>query len=96
MGKVYKNQTRLKIELTVDGDVSGATCLIKYIKPDKTEDNFIATIDNPVLGIISYTITSADDIDQAGTWIFWAYITYTDSKVIMGEAVKVIIYNEGE
>ncbi len=96
MGKVYVNQTKLKIELLVSADITNTTCTIKFIKPDKTEGYFDATIDDATTGLISYTISDATDIDQAGRWTFWAYVIYADLKVIAGESSLVEIYEQGK
>jgi len=96
MGKVYVGQTAAQITATVDQDVTGGTCLIKYKKPDGTTGSFAATIITAATGVIRYVIASADDLDQAGKWKFWAYVTFTDGTVAAGEPYKRIIYNQGE
>ncbi len=93
MGKVYKGQTALTITATVGQDVTSATCLIKYKKPDETLGSFAATIITAVTGVIRYTITSASDIDQAGNWVFWTQVTFSDGTIANGEEYVVTIYD---
>ena len=69
MGKVYKNQTALTLIATLGQDITGASSLlIKYIKPDFTTGSFVATSTDDTNGIIEYTISDEDDLDQVGIW----------------------------
>lgn len=96
MGKIYVGQTALKIEALTYTDLTDATAqVIKYKKPDATLGSFIATITDAKAGIIEYDVTSADDLDQAGEWTFWAYITF-GGDVVPGEPEILEIFNEGE
>ena len=95
MGKIYVNQTALTIELDTNEDITGSTCLIKYRKPSGTEGSWSATITDATNGIIEYEV-SADDIDEAGRWVFWAYVTFSNGTKLPGEAVIEEIYEEGE
>ena len=96
MGKIYVGQTALTLTATVDQDVTGATCLIKYKKPDGTTGSFSATIVTAATGEIKYVVTSSSDIDQAGRWTFWGYVTFADTKVAAGESYKLMVYAEGD
>jgi len=97
MGKLYAGQTKLRIRLTVGQDITGATVLVKYRKPDGTEGSFVGVPEDVALGIFYYDIdVSGDDIPTAdyGEWMFWAYITYADGKVAPGEAIWEHFYEE--
>jgi len=96
MGKVYVGQTALTITATVSQDITGGTCLIKYKKPDGTTGSFPATIVTAATGVMSYTPVDEDDIDQAGNWTFWGYVTFADGSVAAGEPYKIKIYEEGK
>ena len=96
MGKIYKNQTALKLTTTVSQDISGAACLIKYRKPSGVTGSFSAAIEDAATGVFSYTVTSANDIDESGKWRFWGYVTFRGGKVAPGEVYKKQVYNEGE
>ena len=97
MGKIYVGQTRLRITLETKADLTDADVFeIKYIKPDATEGSWTATCDDLPGGEI-YTTT----LDVAGTWRFWAYITWSGSsaaedEVVPGETFELRVYNEGE
>ena len=93
---IYKNQSSLRIKLTTDVAITGALVRqIKYIKPDGSSGNWAATSEDDLTGIIYYDL-EAGDLDQSGTWYFWAYITFSDGRSAPGEAVKVKVYDEGE
>lgn len=97
MGKVYINQTLLRLILLTEADLTNTTGLeIKYIKPDsdKTEGSFVASSSDKPKGEIYYDFQSGD-IDVAGIWKFWTYVTFTTGSV-PGEAVEIRFYNEGE
>jgi len=95
MGRIYKNQTALKIVATVGQNITGATIKqIKYKKPDGTIGAFTAVSSNDSRGVLEYTVSSADDIDQAGMWKLWGYVTFSDGKSAPGEAYQVRVYEE--
>jgi len=96
MGKIYVGQTALTLTATVDQDVTGGTCLLKYKKPDGTTGSLPATIVTAATGVIEYEILLAKDIDQAGVWTFWGYVTFADTKVAAGESYKLMVYAEGD
>lgn len=96
MGAIFKNQTKLDITLNILSDISDVvTALIKFTKPNGVRGEFVATIDTGEQ-TISYTITSEDDIDINGIWVFWAHLTYTNGDVIAGEASDQMVNLEGQ
>ena len=97
MGQIFVNQTNLDIEVTVQQDITGATeTLIKFIKPSDKEGQFVATILDPLIGKIKYSIVDATDIDEYGEWIFWGFITFADGKKAAGEPFQLKVFEEGE
>lgn len=96
MGKIYVGQTALIITATVKQNITGATCAIRYKKPNKATGSFAATITDATNGVITYTVTSANDIDMAGVWTFWAYVIFSDGREAAGESVTRKIYEEGK
>jgi hypothetical protein len=97
MGKIYVNQTALDIEATTGVDVTGAiSLLIKYEKPDGvTTGSFEAIATDEANGVIQYSVTSSEDIDQSGLWCFWAYVVFADGSYAAGEVYRERIYIEG-
>lgn len=96
MGKIYVGQTALVITVGVRCNITGATCTIKYKKPNGARGEFAATIVNATTGVIRYTVSSSSDIDQAGLWSLWAYVVFSDGTVAAGESCRIKIYKEGE
>jgi hypothetical protein len=95
MGKVYVGQTAFTLQLITGIDLTEAeTVEIKYQKPDGTVDSWDAEVLDTINGIIQYKTTEETDLDQAGAWHFWAYITFADSTVAPGEPKRLTIYNE--
>jgi len=98
MGKIYLNQSSLRIQLTTNVDITGATAqVIKYKKPDtdETEGEWTALIEADGDGIIYYDLTGTE-LDVAGTWTLWAFVTFSDARTAPGEPVKVTVHTEGE
>lgn len=96
MGKFYVGQTALTIERTVGQDVTGATCKIKYKKPNGDTGSWDAEIVTAAIGVIKYEIADASDIDMAGDWTVWAYVTFADGNSAPGETTIITFYNEGD
>jgi hypothetical protein len=96
MGKVYVNQTSLRLKLTTSVDITDTPTLqIKYIKPDGvTTGTWTATAWDETNGII-YHDFSTDELDTAGRWIVWAYVVFDDGRAAPGEPYKFRVYEEG-
>lgn len=93
MSKIYLLQSNLTISLNTGIALANVDeALIKYIKPDGTEGQWTATV---VDSKIEYNI-AAGNIDQIGEWTVWVNITFTNTKVSVGEPAKLIVYKEGE
>jgi hypothetical protein len=96
MGKIYLNQDSLRIQLTTGVDITGATTTkIKYKKPSEATGDWDATVEDVGAGSIYYDLTGTE-LDEVGTWTFWAYVTFADTRSAPGEPVKVTVYTEGE
>ncbi len=96
MGRIYRNQSSLKITVKTYIDLTGAEeCLIKYRKPDGTEASFPGTIEDKEGGILSYEIKPGE-IDISGWWRFWAFVTFIGGRTAPGKMRKVFVWEEGE
>lgn len=97
MGKIFVGQTKLSIVRTLGIDITNHTSpLIKYIKPSGETGQFVATVTAVLTGELTYVIQSATDLDQYGTWRFWAHTTDNGGKVIAGEPSRLVVFIEGE
>lgn len=97
MGKIFKGQTKLKITLDLEQNITGAKqTLIKYKKPNGTEGQWTATVEDAVLGILSYEPASELILDQSGPWVIWGWVEFSDDRVAAGEPVTLQINAEGK
>ena len=69
MASVFVGTVGLKIKVLLSIDISAAGAVkIHYVKPDDTEGEWDAVIEDSGNGLISYTTTDAADLDLPGTW----------------------------
>jgi hypothetical protein len=95
MNRIYAGQSALRITLKTFTDLEGIeTAIIKYRKPDGTAGSFPAGVSDSGKGIIFHECIEGE-IDLAGWWAFWAFITFADGRTAAGEAAKVFVWNEG-
>jgi hypothetical protein len=95
MGKVFKGQSALRIRVKTFTDLEGIdSASIKYRKPDGAWGEFSAGVSDTVKGVIFHECIEGE-LDIAGWWVFWAFITFADGRTAAGEAAKVFIWNEG-
>lgn len=95
MGKVYVGQTKLTITVTVSQDITAGTCLVKYRKPSGGTGSWAGTISNATTGVFYYTVASTAILDEAGEWVVWGHVTFSDTKVAAGEPQTMKVYVEG-
>ena len=95
MNRVFLNQTRLKIKIVTETDISDASeVFIMYQKPDRVFGEFTAVVENTPRGIISYDVM-AGDINVVGTWRLWPKIIFTDLTAIEGSAANMNVSTPG-
>jgi hypothetical protein len=95
MGRIFKGQSALRITLKTFIDLEGIiSAVIKYRKPDGVCGDFAAGVANTAKGIIFHECIEGE-IDMAGWWVFWAFITFNDGRTAAGEAAKVFVWEEG-
>lgn len=95
MGKIYVNQTALKIDLDTGIDLTTGVDVvyIKYQKPGSdTISEWVGTVEDTTH--ITY-VASAGEIDTAKDWTFWSYVEFTDGSEAPGEPSIVTVYREG-
>jgi hypothetical protein len=95
MSRIYKGQSALRITVKTFTDLEDITsAVIKYRKPDGSAGEFEAGVGDTAKGVIFHECIEGE-IDRAGWWVFWAFITFADGRTAAGEAAKVFIWNEG-
>jgi hypothetical protein len=95
MAKIYIGQTKLDLVTRVGQDITGATTtLLKFRKPTGTTGSFAPTITNAARGEVTHSV-GASDLDVVGSWVFWAYVVFSDGKIGIGTTFTVVVSNEG-
>lgn len=90
---VYKAQSALKIRLETNIDLTDATIMkIKYRKPSSEEGAWNASKDGTK---IYRDMVDSDDIDESGTWVFWAHVTFAGGREAPGNPFQKHIKLEG-
>ena len=96
MGKIYKGQTDLTIEVNTGKDLTGVTSVkIAFKKPNGIVGFFNPTITNIKSGIIVYYAVNPTDINIAGTWKIWAEIIDSQGLVSIGETSTFNVFEKG-
>jgi hypothetical protein len=95
MGKIFNGQSALRITVKTFTDLEGiVSAVIKYRKPDGVCGELAAGVGDTAKGLIFHECIEGE-IDMAGWWVFWAFITFGDGRTAAGEAAKVYIWKEG-
>jgi hypothetical protein len=93
MTTVYVGQNSLRIDLDTGVDISTAlSVLIKYIKPDGITGQWTATASTTKARV---DLVTTSQLDVAGVWTVWAFVTFSDGRVAPGSPVQFIVRNAG-
>jgi hypothetical protein len=96
MGRIFKGQSALRITVKTYTDLEGISgAALRYRKPDASTGEFAAGVQDEGKGIIFHECLEGE-LDQAGWWSFWAYITFADGRTAAGETAKVFVWQEGK
>jgi uncharacterized membrane protein len=97
MGKIYAEQTALKLIFETGVDLTDAEITLNALSPARAEKTFDLVIESPATaGIVSYEVEDDTDFDEVGTWTFWVSVVYESLKTTCSEAVKIKFYGVGE
>lgn len=98
---IYKNQSALRIRVTIGVDITGAQQkLIKYQKPSGETGSWPATVESADQGIIYHDIPAAAEgqdeiIDETGVWKIWPWIRFADGRAAPGSPIEMKVLDEG-
>jgi hypothetical protein len=96
MSRIFKGQSALRITVKTFTDLEGIiSAVIRHRKPDGSAGEFAAGVGDAAKGVVFHECVEGE-IDMAGWWSFWAFITFADGRSAAGEAAKVFIWNEGK
>jgi len=103
MGRVFAEQTHLRIQLTAGVNVAGAlSTQIFYKKPvSGTIDSVEATVSNQATGVMFYDLVAdssggTDFLDEVGKWKFWTYVEFSDGRTARGETYTKEVYDKDD
>ena len=97
MGKVYKGQTDLTIEVTVNFDLTdfnSAVLIFKSPKGIEKTANDTVVIDQ-IKGVLKFTPIDGTFFNESGSWKCWAKCVNSQGLISIGESAQFIIYEEG-
>jgi hypothetical protein len=95
LNRIYAGQTSLRITVKTFSDLKDIdTAVIKYRKPDGTSGELQTVIADEAAGLIFHD-SIAGEIDQAGWWVFWAFLMALDGGTAAGEPCRVYVWEEG-
>jgi hypothetical protein len=95
MSKIFKGQSALRITVKTFIDLEGIlAAVIRFRKPDGVLGEFAAGVGDVAQGVIFHEVLEGD-LDCAGWWVFWAFVTFADGRTAAGEAAKVYVWDEG-
>jgi hypothetical protein len=96
MQMIFKGQSALRITLKTFTDLEGClSAAIKYRKPDGSAGRFVAGVGDAAKGVIFHECIEGE-INLAGWWSLWAFITFADGRTAAGETTRVFVWNEGK
>ena len=97
MGKVYKNQTKVRIWVDTEQDHSDALVKkIKYQKPISKTIDYVNAQWDATKQMLYYDILKSTFLSEKGTWKFWSWVTFSDKRSAPGEPDTLRIWEEGE
>jgi hypothetical protein len=95
MGRIFRGQSALRLTARTFTDLEGVvSAVIKYRKPDGSAGEFAAGVGDEARGVIFHECIEGE-LDMAGWWRLWAFITFADGRTAAGEAAKVFVWEEG-
>jgi hypothetical protein len=96
MRRIYKGQSALRIMVKTYTELEGIEgAVIRYRKPGGSLGEFAAGVGDTAKGVIFHECIEGE-IDKAGWWSFWAFITFGDGRTAAGETAKVFVWQEGK
>jgi hypothetical protein len=93
--QIFVGQSELRIELDCSIDITDATAReIRYKKPSGTVGHWDATALDQPAGIIYYDVVDENDIDEAGVWTLWPFVTFADARSAPGASTTMTVSDE--
>jgi hypothetical protein len=95
MNRIYAGQSALRITLKTFIDLEGSiSAIFKSRNPAGSRGFVAAGVGDLATGVIFHECIEGE-INMAGWWVFWAFITFGDGRSAAGETAKVYVWKEG-
>jgi hypothetical protein len=92
--KIFVNQSQLTIRVNTGINLSGATCAIRYKKPNQLKGEWAATVVDAAEGIIEYRVTNTKTLDVSGVWKARAACTFPGGGIALGQIASFAVSPE--
>lgn len=98
MGKVYKGQTDLTIEVTLDFDLTDFTSALLIFKSPKGIEKIATTttIIDTTKGVLKFTPLDDTFFNVSGEWKCWAKCVNASGLISIGEPAVFFLYEQGK
>jgi len=95
MSALFVGQSALRISARTGTALSAvASCELRFEKPDGSRGLWDAFVSDAERGVVSYDLLG-NELDLAGWWRFWVFVTFTDGRASFGDAARVFVREEG-
>ena len=97
MGKVYKGQTDLTIEVTVNFDLTDFYSAVLIFKSPKGIEKIAinTVVIDPIKGVLKFTPIDDTFFNIVGEWKCWAKCVNKYGLISIGEPANFYLYEEG-
>ena len=97
MGKVYKGQTDLTIEVTVNFDLTDFNSAVLIFKSPKGIEKIASdtVVIDPIKGVLKFTPLNDAFFNESGSWKCWAKCVNSHGLISIGEPANFYLYEEG-
>jgi hypothetical protein len=97
MGKIYKGQTDLTIEVTVNFDLTDFTSALLIFKSSKGIEKIAndTVVIDPIKGVLKFTPLDDTFFNVSGEWKCWAKCVNADGLISFGEPSNFFLYEQG-
>ena len=97
MGKVYKGQTDLTIEVTVNFDLTDFNSAVLIFKSPKGIEKIAndTVVIDPIKGVLNFTPRDDTFFNIVGEWKCWAKCVNEYGLISIGEPANFYLYEEG-
>lgn len=91
----YLGETAITLQFDISDDITGATCRVKYKKPNGYIGTWTGSITDAANGLYEYDV-QAGDFDTEGIWKYWSHVTFADGEVAIGTPKPIQVRDEGD